>query len=194
MTRASARPEDFAQPRILQPESVGGFDLNRSFGTLDFFTSYDVGVTRTTEPGGTTCAEYYGTLSKRRECAGKPRGSTNFDALGNVVSITAFDGLTTKFEYDDFYRVKSETTLTSLDTCEGIVTNPTVTHSYNDLDQLVATSLSNGVTYRWSRDDLGRLTSARAVARSGPQELLLNRWEYVDGAPMERRLFLPGAL
>jgi YD repeat-containing protein len=108
-------------------------------------------------------------LAKRRECAGIARGSTEFDALGNIVSTTTFDGITTTFAYDDFYRVKSETTLTSLNTCEGTLTNPTVRYDYNHLDQLLAKSLPNGVTYRWARDDLGRLTSAIAEAKTAPQ-------------------------
>lgn len=139
----------------LRPESVAGFDLNGTLGTVEFVTDYDVGVTRTTEPGGRTCTEYFGTLAKRRECAGIARGSTDFDALGNIVSTTTFDGITTTFAYDDFYRVKSETTLTSLNTCEGTLTNPTVRYDYNHLDQLLAKSLPNGVTYRWARDNLG---------------------------------------
>ena len=169
-----------AYPR---PERVAGFDLNGTPGTVEFVTRYDVGVTSTTEPGGRTCAEYFGTLSKRRECAGLSRGSMRFDALGNIVSTTTFEGINTTFEYDDFYRVKSETTQTSLNTCDGTLTNPTVRYQYNELDQLLAKILPNDAAYRWTRDDLGRLTSATVETKAEPQKLVLNRWEYVDGSP-----------
>ncbi len=173
-------------------ENVAGVALGGSPGTVEFVTEYDVGVNRTTEPGGRVCAEFYGTLSKRRECAGIERGSSRFDAVGNIVSTTNAEGIQTVFAYDDFFRVESETTLTRLETCDGPVTDPTARYDYNHLDQIVAKSLPNGTRFLWERDDLGRLVAAVAEPSEGPDgertRLVLNRWEYVDGAPQGTEL------
>src|SRR5258708_24801736 len=92
----------------------------------------------------------------------------NYDVQDNLVSVTDWNGNTTRSAYDEFRRMQSHPSPVT-----GVASN-----TYDNAGNRTSTTDANNATTRRTYDAANRVTSAISTGSSGPTETL--GWTYDD--------------